>query len=100
IVEPKVPLVQGGTMELKVAADRRPGYDDAINVKMLWNPPGLSSLPDMTIPKGSSHVDYHLNATADAQTRGWKIAMLATAPVSGGTGWVSSQLADLRVGPP
>src|SRR5947209_3799871 len=36
IVEPKVPLVQAGTMDLKVVADRRPGYDEPINVKMLW----------------------------------------------------------------
>ena len=112
IVEPKVPLVQSGTMDLKVMADRRPGYDEPINVKMLWNPPGVSSLPDATIPKGSSHVDYHLNATADAQTRTWKIAILATAPFGSalppggkgakgevGTVWVSSQLANLEIGP-
>jgi hypothetical protein len=114
IIEPKVPLVQSGTMDLKVMADRKPGYDEAINVKMLWNPPGVSSLPDVTIPKGSSHVDYHLNATANAQTRAWKIAVLATAPPfgsapssegkaargeGGGTVWVSSQLANLEIGP-
>ena len=98
IIEPKVALVQSGTMDLKVVADRHPGYDEAINVKMLWNPPGLSSLPDVTIPKGASHTDYHLNATADAQPRVWKIAVLATAPAGGGTIWVSSQLADLEVG--
>ena len=66
---------------------------------MLWNPPGVSSLPEMTIPKGANHVDYHLNATSDAQTRVWKIAVLATAPVGGGTVWVSSQLTDLEIGP-
>jgi len=114
IIEPKVPLLQAGTMDLKVVADRKSGYDEAINVKMLWNPPGVSSLPDVTIPKGSSHVDYHLNATSDAQTRAWKIAVLATAPPlgasptsegraargeGGGTVWVSSQLANLEIGP-
>jgi len=99
VVEPKVPLVQGGTMDLRVVADRRQGYEEPINVKMLWNPPGLNSLPDMTIPKGASHVDYHVSASAEAQTRIWKIAILATAPVSGGTVWVSSQLTDLEVGP-
>lgn len=116
IVEPKAPLLQGGALDLKVVADRKPGYDEPITVKMLWNPPGVSSLPDMSIPAGSSHVDYHLNATADAQPRAWKIAVLATAsdgsPRSpgeqrGGRGegragnvvWVSSQLANLEVGP-
>ncbi len=99
VLEPKVPLVQAGTMDLRVVADRKPGYEEPINVKMLWNPPGVSSLPDATIPKGSSHVDYHLNATGDAQPRAWKIALLATAPYAGGTVWVSSQLANLEVGP-
>lgn len=99
IIEPRVPLLQSGTMELKLVAERKAGYDEPINVKMLWNPPGISSLPDVTIPKGASEVNYHLNATSDAQTRTWKIATLATAPAGGGTVWVSSQLAGLEIAP-
>jgi hypothetical protein len=99
IIEPKVPLVQGGTLDLRIMADRRTGYEEPINVKMLWNPPGISSLPDMTIPKGAGHVDYHVNANAAAEARRWKIAVLGTAAASGGTVWVSSQLANLEIGP-
>src|SRR4029453_12766690 len=43
IVEPKVPLVQAGSMRLEVVAERTAGFDAAIEVKMLWNPPGISS---------------------------------------------------------
>jgi len=100
IVEPQVPVVQSGTMDLKLVVDRRPGFDEPINVKMLWNPPGISSLPDVTIPKGHSHADYHLNASGDAPTRPWKIAVLASAAYLGGVVHVSSQLAKLEVGPP
>jgi len=100
IVEPKVPLVQNGTMDLQVIAERKDGFDEPINVRMLFNPPGVGSLPDMTIPKGSNSVSYRLNGAANAQTRAWKIAMVASATVKGAPLWVSSQLARLEVAPP
>ena len=40
IEEPKAPLVSFGALDLTVVADRR-GYDGPINVKMMWNPPGV-----------------------------------------------------------
>jgi len=100
IVEPKVPLVQYGVMDLKIVAERDPGFNEPITVKMMWNPPGIGSLPDVTIAKGETSADYHLNATAEAQTRKWKIAVLGTATVKGGPVSVSSQLATLEVGDP
>jgi hypothetical protein len=100
IVEPKVPLVQNGTMDLKIVAERDAGFDEPINVTMLWKPPGVGALPDVTIAKGQTNVEYRLNANSDAQTRNWKIAVLGSATVNGGTAWVSSQLANLEVGTP
>lgn len=100
IVEPKVPLVQSGTMNLKIVATRKPGFDEAINLKMLWNPPGVGSQPDVTIPKGATTVDYPLNANGNAETATWKIAVIASANVQGGPLWVSSQLAKLQVESP
>jgi hypothetical protein len=100
IIEPKVPLVQYGVMDLKVVAERKPGFDDPITVKMMWNPPGVGSLPDMIIPKGQNSVEYRLNAKEDAQPHTWKIVMLGSANVGGGPVWVSSQLADLEIGEP
>ncbi len=99
IVEPKVPLVQSGEMVLQVIADRQDGFDEPITVKMLWNPPGVSSLPDMVIPKGAYSVDYKLNATNKAEVRKWKTAVVASATVKGGAAYVSSQLAELEIAP-
>jgi hypothetical protein len=95
-----VPLVQAGTMDLKVVAERKAGFDEPITVKMVWNPPGINSLPDLTIPKGQTTAEYRLNATAEAQPATWKIAVLGSATVNGGTAWVSSQLTKLEVGTP
>jgi hypothetical protein len=99
IVEPQVPIVQNGEMNLQIMAQRQEGFDEPITVKMLWNPPGVSSLPDMVIPKGASSVIYKLNATGKAEVRKWKIAVDASATVKGGTAYVSSQLGELEIAP-
>jgi hypothetical protein len=100
IVDPKVPLVRAGSMRLEIAAERAPGFDEPIEVHMLWNPPGVSSQPEATIPKGATNVFYQLNANGGAEIHSWKIAMLGHATVTGGPLYVSSQLADLEVAAP
>jgi len=100
IMDPKVPLVQAGSMRLEIAAQRAPGFNEPIEVQMVWNPPGVSSQPEATIPQGATNVFYQLNAGAGAELRSWKIAVLGHASVAGGQLYVSSQLADLVVAEP
>lgn len=100
IVEPKVPLVQAGSMALEIAAERKPGFDAPIELAMVWNPPGVSSQPEATIPKGATNVSYPLNAAENAEARDWKIAVIGHATVAGGEVYVSSQLAGLEVASP
>ena len=100
IVQPKVPLVQGGSMPLQIIAQRDPAFDEPIEVHMVWNPPGVSSQSEATIPKGETNVVYQLNAGGGAEERVWKIAVLGHADVEGGPVFVSSQLADLEVAAP
>lgn len=100
IVDPKVPLVQAGSMRLEIAAEREHGFDEPIEVRMVWNPPDVSSQPEATIPKGATNVFYQLNAGGGAEVRSWKIAVLGHATVAGGELYVSSQLASLEVAAP
>ncbi len=100
IVEPKVPLVRDGSMSLKVVVERKPGFDEPINLKMLWGPPGVGYAPDVQIPKGQNSALYPLNANGGAEIRSWKIAILANATVNGAPAWVSSQLATLQIAEP
>lgn len=100
IVEPKAPLVEAGSMALEVVAERAPGYDEPIEVHMVWNPPGVSSQSEATIPKGATNVFCQINAGSGAETRRWKIAVLGHANVAGGAVYVSSQLANLEVSTP
>jgi hypothetical protein len=100
VVEPRVPIVQNGKLDLRIEAERAAGFEEPITVKMVWNPPGLSSLPDMTIPKGSNSVIYRLNAAGNAELRTWKTAFIGQATIRGGTAYVSTQLAPLEVAAP
>jgi hypothetical protein len=100
IVEPKVPIVQAGTMRLEVIAERDTNFDEPIELNMVWNPPGMSSQSEATIPKSATNVFYQLNAGGGAEIRTWKIAILGHAKVDGGELYVSTQLAPVEVAQP
>lgn len=100
IVPPKVPLVQNGTMNLKVVATRAEGFSKPITVYFPFNPPGVGSAVSVTIPEGQNEVFYPLNANGDAPIRTWKVVVTGHADVGNGPIWVSSQLADLSIAAP
>jgi hypothetical protein len=100
IVQPKVPLVQSGSMEMKIVARRDEGFTAPITLNMLYNPPGVSTPSTVTIPEGQNEVILPLTANGGASVRTWKIAVLGQATVGDGTVLISSQLADLEVSEP
>jgi hypothetical protein len=100
IVQPKVPLVQNGNMELKVSATRDGGFKGPIALRMLYNPPGVSSPDSVTIPEGQNQAAIQLTADGGAATRTSKIAVLGESSTGDGPLVVSSQLADLEVAEP
>ena len=96
---PEPSLIRSGTLPLKVIAKRQEGYDEAIVLRMLWRPPGVSCNSTATIPKGQSEVDYMLTANGSAETRPWKIAVLAEANTPTGRVYTSSDLVEVTVAP-
>jgi hypothetical protein len=100
IVEPKVPLVHNGSMQLKIVSERSAGFKAPITIVPLFNPPGVSSATSVVIPEGQSEVLLPLNANSGAPVRKWKYAVTATADVGAGPVWVSSQLATIEIAPP
>ncbi len=100
IVPPKVPLVQNGNMELKVSATRDAGFKGAIALRMLYNPPGVSSPDSVSIPEGQTQAAVPLTADGGATMRTWKVAILGESSTGDGPLVVSSQLADLEVAEP
>ena len=96
LVEPKVPLVRNGSMELKIVAHRKEGWDEEIDVQFPFRPPGVGAASSVKIPQGQNEVAYPINANANAQIKKWKVYALGSANV-GGAAWSSSQLTNLEV---
>jgi hypothetical protein len=100
IVEPKVPLVRGGSMGLKVRANRKPGFTAPISVYLPWNPPGVGSGGGIQIPEKQNEAVIPMNADGGAELRTWKIVVNGASGVASGPISVSSQLANLTIAAP
>ncbi len=100
IEKPAVPAVQSGNLNLKVMAKRKEGFTKAINVRMLWNPPGISSPGSVAIPEGASECLYTLNVNGGAELKTWKIAVTGDSDAGAGPIAVSSPLCEVTVAPP
>lgn len=93
IVESKVPLVRDGSMNLKIVAHKKEGWDEDINVQLPYRPPGVGAGPSVNLPKGQTEVFYPINANGGAEIKSWRIYALGTSQGM----WASSQLAKLDV---
>lgn len=96
IVQPKVPLVRNGTMNLKVLVHREEGFDAPIYVQFPFTPPGVGAAGAINIDKGQNEGLYPLNANGDAMIGKWPMMVIGAADING-QAWVSSQLAELEV---
>jgi hypothetical protein len=99
IVEPKVPLVQNGSLQLKVVAERKPEFKAPITLEIIHSAPGVSNASNVTIPEGQTEALFPLNANGNPGYGKWKMAVMGKATVNDGAVWVSSQLATLEVAP-
>ena len=97
IVEPKVPLVRGGSMNLKVVARRKPGFTAPISVYLPWNPPGVGSAGGIVIPEKQDEASIPMNADGGAELKTWKIVVNGASGIASGPIMVSSQLANLTI---
>jgi hypothetical protein len=99
-IEPKVPLVQNGSMQLKVTAKREKGFTGPITVLPVVTPPGLGIAGATVIPENATVCAININAAGNAPPRKWRLAFMAFANGGGGNLWVGSQLVTLEVAPP
>ncbi len=100
VVEPKVPLVHTGSMNLKVVAKRKPGFTAPINVSFPWLPPGIGASGGVVIPEKQNEALIPMNANGGAELRNWKLVVNGTANTATGPLMVSSQLFNLKITPP
>ena len=97
IVQPKVPLVRNGSMELKVVAQRAEGFNAAIGITLLYAPPGVGASGSVSIPEGQNEAVIPLTANGGAAIQKWPLVVMGRAGHAGGTVEVASQMAELEI---
>ncbi|RPI91232.1 MAG: peptidase [Planctomycetaceae bacterium] len=97
IVEPKVPLVRGGQMDLKVVAKRKEGFKAPIKIDLLWVPPGIGASGSIAIAEGQTEALIPMNAAGNAELTTWKIAVRGESNAGAGNIMVCTPFASLRV---
>ena len=96
LVQPKVPLVREGQINIKVIAHRDEGFTQPIRLEFPFRSPGIGTVGSVTIPEGQSEINYPVNASANAQLGDWPIYVIGSSDV-GGAAWTSTQLATLKI---
>ncbi len=110
-VQSKVPILQSGSMALKVAVERRNDYKGPIQIQLLYPPPGIGTPGVITIPGEKKEGDkvtaaaqnegsLTISASGNAPLAKWKTAIVGTVDIGKGPTWMSTQLFDLEVAPP
>jgi len=84
IEPPKTPIVRGGSLNLKVIAERVGDFKAPIQVLFLQNPPGISSSGSVSIPEGQNEAVIPVTCNGDAPVGDWPIAIRCIATVGNG----------------
>ncbi len=110
-VQQKVPILQSGSMALKVVVERRNDFKGPIDVQVLYAPPGVGTPGTVNIPgekkegekviaAAQNEGTITISANANAPVAKWKTCIVGTADFGKGPTWMSTQLFDLEVAAP
>ncbi|QDU98125.1 PPC domain-containing protein [Lignipirellula cremea] len=97
IIQPTAPITRSGALDLKVVAERAEGFDGAISIRMLYNPPGIGSSVSISIPAKENEVVLPLTANDGASIGAWPIVVTGSATIDGGKIEASTQMAQLEI---
>ena len=97
IEPPTVPLVRGGSMQLKVVCEKAEGWDNDIQVLLLQNAPGVSSSRSVKIAAGQTEALIPMNAAGNAAVQETMIAVRCIASVGNGSYETCTPFVPLRV---
>ncbi len=105
LVQPAVPIVRRGSLELEVKVERLANREGKIRLFLPFRPPGIGGPTAVEIPVDKSEAAYPLTANASAALGEWQMAVTAVfQPKEKGRGdgepLVSSQFVTLRIAEP
>ncbi len=97
LVQPKVPILRNGSMNLKITVERKGDFKGAIAIALIYAPPGIGSPGTVQIPEGKDEGTITISANGDAPVRKWKICVVGSADFGKGAVWMSTGLAELEI---
>jgi hypothetical protein len=100
LAQPKVPILQNGSLNLKVHAERKADFKGAVSLSLLYAPPGIGSPGTVQINEGQSDGTLQISANPNAQTGKWKICVVGSVDYGKGPVFISTQLIELEVAAP
>jgi hypothetical protein len=97
LIQPKVPILQNGSMNLKVVAERKADFKGAVNLSLLYSPPGVGFGGTAIVKEGENEGLVTISANDKAPLQKWKICVVGSADFGKGPVWISTQLIELEV---
>ncbi len=97
VVQPGVPLVTNGSSSLVVKAKRKEGYKEAIGLRLLYAPGGVSASGSVSIPGDKDQVEIPITANGKPALGVYPITVLARAKSVNANVWIASEFINLEV---
>jgi hypothetical protein len=100
MVAPKAPLLQGGSLNLKIVAERKNDFKGPISLTLLYSPPNVGNAGIQTIKENETTGTINISANATAVPQKWKLCVVGSADFGKGPVFFSTQLEEIEIAPP
>jgi hypothetical protein len=100
MIAPKVPLLQNGSLALKIVAERKNDFKGPISLSLLYSPPGVGNAGIQQIKQGETEGTINISANANTSAQKWKVCVIGSADFGKGPVFFSTQLEEIEVAPP
>lgn len=97
MVQPSVPLLRNGMVNLAVQIERDEGYTAPMRLFLPWLPNGVSTLQEVNVPEGETSAAFELSANENAAVGDWQLALLAEAAAEVGNHYAAAEPVRLNV---
>lgn len=97
LAAPKAPLLQNGSLNLKVTAERLKDFKGPITLAFLYSPPGVGNAGLLTVKEGETEAAMTISANATAAPAKWKVCVVGSADFGKGPVWFSTQLQEIEI---
>ncbi len=98
--QPQVPITRLGNSELTVRVTRKEGYKEAIPLRVLYTPNGVTASGSISIPEGQNEAKIPVTANGQAQIGTFAITVLANAKIKNAKTWCATEFIKLEVQEP